>query len=250
MTTQVPAPKHRAAGRATTPLTPITSSLEGAGRKTAVILASSGMLAAATAVPAGAAPGPADLNQFNQPATSVIGAGSVAAAPATANWALDVPTITITEAPEADKPVEMTWQATPKPPPAPARAAAKPAKARGPVGSPPPQTVQGNVILEIAAQYVGVPYVYGGSGPSGFDCSGFVQFVYGQAGRSVPRTDSQIHNSGTIISRDQAQPGDIIWHPGHVAIYAGGGMQIDAPHTGSHVQFRSISTSNPVFIRF
>ena len=110
--------------------------------------------------------------------------------------------------------------------------------------------MQGNTILEVAAKYVGVPYRYGGTSPSGFDCSGFTQYVYAQAGKSIPRTDRQQYNAGTIVSRDQARPGDIIWHPGHVAIYAGEGMQIDAPHSGSYVQFRRISTSNPIFIRF
>ncbi len=115
--------------------------------------------------------------------------------------------------------------------------------------NPIPQSVSGNAVLEIAARYVGVPYVHGGSSPSGFDCSGFTQYVYRQLGISLPRTTTAQRNAGQIISRSDAKPGDIIWSPGHVAIYAGGNKQIDAPRPGKTVQFRAIWQSSPVFVR-
>ena len=115
--------------------------------------------------------------------------------------------------------------------------------------NPVPQSVAGNAVLEVAARYVGVPYVSGGSTPDGFDCSGFTSYVYAQLGISLPRTSSAQRNAGTVVSRADAQPGDLIWSPGHIGIYAGGDQMIDAPRPGKTVQFRTIWQSSPTFIR-
>ncbi|WP_342770095.1 C40 family peptidase [Xylanimonas allomyrinae] len=103
--------------------------------------------------------------------------------------------------------------------------------------------------MSIAGRYVGVPYLAGGTTPAGFDCSGFTQYVFAQVGISLPRTSSGQRSAGTVVSAADARPGDIIWTPGHVSIYAGNGMQIDAPRPGMSIQFRSLWQSNPVFIR-
>ena len=95
-----------------------------------------------------------------------------------------------------------------------------------------PASAHGNAIVEIAARYVGVPYVYGGTTPDGFDCSGFTSYVFAQVGISLPRTSSAQRTVGTVVSRADAQPGDLIWSPGHIAIYAGDGLQVDAPRPG------------------
>jgi cell wall-associated NlpC family hydrolase len=117
------------------------------------------------------------------------------------------------------------------------------------IGAPVPAFAAGSKVISIAARYVGVPYVSGGTTPAGFDCSGFTSYVFAQVGISLPRTSSAQHYAGTIIAASQAQPGDLIWSPGHVAIYAGKGMQIDAPRPGKTIQFRAIWQSNPTFIR-
>ncbi|AEG45284.1 C40 family peptidase [Isoptericola variabilis] len=112
-----------------------------------------------------------------------------------------------------------------------------------------PDSAVGSTIISIASRYVGVPYVSGGSSPSGFDCSGFTWYVYQQAGISIPRSSAEQRYAGTVVPRSQAQPGDLIWTPGHIGIYAGGNTQIDAPRPGKTIQFRNIWQSNPTFIR-
>ncbi|MBD3689948.1 C40 family peptidase [Nanchangia anserum] len=101
----------------------------------------------------------------------------------------------------------------------------------------PPVSAASGSITAIAMNYLGTPYVYGGSTPSGFDCSGFVKYVYAQAGIAVNgRTDASIMAGGTKISLADAQPGDILWHSGHVGIYLGNGMYIHAPKPGDVVK--------------
>ncbi|WNM24969.1 C40 family peptidase [Demequina capsici] len=108
--------------------------------------------------------------------------------------------------------------------------------------------ISGSAIVAEAAKYVGTPYRSGGSSPStGFDCSGFVSYVYAQFGISLPHYSGAYYSIGTRVS--SPQPGDIIVTPGHVAIYAGPNLQIDAPVAGKTVQFRSIWQTNPVYIR-
>ncbi len=108
--------------------------------------------------------------------------------------------------------------------------------------------IAGSAVIAEASKYVGTPYVSGGSSPStGFDCSGFVSYVFGQLGFNLPHQSGAYYSVGTRVS--SPQPGDIIVSPGHVAIYAGPNLQIDAPVPGKTVQFRSIWQSNPVYVR-
>lgn len=92
----------------------------------------------------------------------------------------------------------------------------------------------------IAMQYQGVPYVWGGMSPSGFDCSGLVSYVFAQLGKPLPHSSAAIGRMGTSLPLSQAQPGDILWHPGHVAIYVGGGKIIHAPKPGDRVKVAPI----------
>ena len=104
-------------------------------------------------------------------------------------------------------------------------------------------------VAAVAQQYQGVPYVYGGSDPSGFDCSGFVMYVYAQFGISLPHSVSGSAAVGTAISRDAAVPGDIVILPGHSGIYLGGGMFIDAPDYGRVVEVRPIYQGDYYIVR-
>ena len=97
-------------------------------------------------------------------------------------------------------------------------------------------TTNGQKMAEFALKYVGYPYVYGGSSPKGFDCSGFVKYVCNQFGYNVNRTASAQMDNGTSVSRNQLQAGDLVFfrksgsssRASHVGIYVGGGKFVHA----------------------
>jgi cell wall-associated NlpC family hydrolase len=100
-------------------------------------------------------------------------------------------------------------------------------------------------VATIALQYLGIPYVWGGASPRGFDCSGLVQYVFAQVGIQLPHyTVAQWNYPGAVpVRKNQLQPGDLVFFNGldHVGIYIGYGDFIDAPHTGANVQIDSLS---------
>ena len=100
----------------------------------------------------------------------------------------------------------------------------------------------GNAIVDYAYQFLGCDYVYGATGPSTFDCSGFTQYVFrNAAGVSLPRTTYDQINVGTPVSYNDLQPGDLVFpHTGHVGIYVGNGQMIHAPSTGDVVKVSSV----------
>ena len=116
--------------------------------------------------------------------------------------------------------------------------------ADGASGSSPPPATHGGV-AGIALSYLGVPYVWGGASPSGFDCSGFVMYVYAQVGISLPHNAAMQYGYGSPVSRDQLEAGDLVFFDGlgHVGIYIGGGSFVHAPHTGDVVKISSLSDS-------
>ena len=94
----------------------------------------------------------------------------------------------------------------------------------------------------VAMQYLGVPYVWGGASPSGFDCSGLASYAYAQIGKSVPHYTGAIYAAFPKVPSDQLEPGDLVFFNGlgHMGIYIGGGQYVHAPHTGDVVKVSSL----------
>lgn len=110
-------------------------------------------------------------------------------------------------------------------------------------------TVSGNDVVQVAESYYGSRYVSGGSSPSGFDCSGFTQYVYGKCGKTISRTSYTQANEGTAVSKSELQPGDLLlFHYygsssiGHVGIYVGDGKFIHAANANRGVVYDSITS--------
>jgi peptidoglycan DL-endopeptidase CwlO len=109
-------------------------------------------------------------------------------------------------------------------------------------GNPPPGNYGG--VVGIAMQYLGVPYRWGGASPStGFDCSGFIMYVFAQVGVSLPHNAAMQYGYGSPVSRANLQPGDLVFFNGlgHAGIYIGGNQFIHAPHTGDVVKISSLT---------
>ena len=114
--------------------------------------------------------------------------------------------------------------------------------------------ISNNNVVAYASNFLGTPYLWGGTTPSGFDCSGFTQYVYRHFGISVGRTTYDQIKDGVAVSRDQLQPGDLVFYgkggnPTHMGMYVGNGAYIHAPRTGDVIKISSIDRSDYITAR-
>jgi peptidoglycan DL-endopeptidase CwlO len=210
--------------------------------KTTAVIAASGGLVASFALPASAAPA---SHPTTKGAPAAVAPVAVQAPETAAPQAADTFGVIGFKATAKPQPKP---KPKPKPKPvvvavpqrAPQAAASRSTQRTAPVVSKP--AVGG--ILGIAAQYAGIMYVYGGTTPAGFDCSGYTSYVFRQVGINLPRTAEEQRQAATPVSNPQ--PGDLVFFGSpayHVGIYAGNGMMWDSPRTGKAVALRSIWSS-------
>lgn len=258
--------RHRTTNRALTPLSELTDTftdrMHTVGR-TGIILAMSSGMVSSMALPADARTGPAPVASV--PTLDRAPAGAPVSA-ATQVPSDDEDAEPLSASVDADVTFEGTDGLTAARTPAPRQAARAERAARslgseadpstGSATSPgsATSTVGGSSVLAVAARYVGTPYRYGGTTPSGFDCSGFVRHVFAQLGHSLPRTANEQMNATRRVSRSEARPGDLVFFVSggrahHNGIYAGGNMMYDSPRTGKTLQKREIWSSAVVFTR-
>ncbi|HET6860961.1 MAG TPA: C40 family peptidase [Streptomyces sp.] len=240
--------RHRAPGRYN-PLSELTGIVAQSAQpavKTSAVLAASGGLVAAFAIPAQAAS--AEKTTTTNTTASVPVAVKAPAAAAPAQTAFGEIGFTATAKPKP-KPAPAPAPA-PAPEPAPERVeqAASRSVERAPLTSTKPAS---GGILGIAAQYEGIMYSYGGTSPeTGFDCSGYTQYVFRQVGINLPRTAEEQRQFVTPVS--DPQPGDLVFFGSpayHMGIYAGNGMMWDSPRSGKAVALRDIWSADVTYGR-
>lgn len=250
--------RHRAPGRFN-PLTELASIAKETAQpaaKGAAIVAASGGLVATFASPAGAADGTSVVAAADAGAKAgmpaVVGpkAGAINSANALSaiGFTVTTPSATAKSSPRVIKDIVLEEKQAKLA--AEKRQAARASRSTTRIAlSTAPQTASG--IVGIAQSMFGVPYVYGGSSPSGFDCSGFTSWVYRQAGITIPRTASQQQAAARRVA--SPQPGDLVFfgYPAyHVGIYVSPGKMIDAQRPGTTVGYHSIWTTPSGYGRF
>ena len=248
--------RHRDAARYN-PASELSTIVKSAGQtsvKASAVLAASGGLVATFALPAHAA----------TPEATASGTATTTSAPAAPVALSLAPAVVAPDAvaPTKAEPVGVLGVkavAKPKPKPRPVvvqeavadrtSSSASRSSVR-PVSSGPVRQSSSEVV-NIARSLLGIPYVYGGESPSGFDCSGFTQYVFGKAGVSLPRTASAQQSAATPVS--DPKPGDLVFFGSpawHVGIYTGNGMMIDSPREGKSTSERPIFSGVSGYGRF
>ena len=270
--------RHRSPGRYNplSELTLIVSRASSPALKTSAVVAASGGLVAAFAIPAtavgqttAAAPAAAPADRSSTLLSISERSAEAAASRAAARPALVAPAVAAPAAVPSFG--SLAFTAVQKPPPPPPPPVAAPAARESESSSrstrssgasqtatpaPAPKTeapvrVASGGVLDVAASLVGIPYKYGGTTPAGFDCSGFTQYVFAQVGISLGRTTYQQWAQTTAESNPQ--PGDLVFYngpsPTHVGIYAGNGMMYDSPRAGKSTSLRPLFSGSYSFRR-
>jgi peptidoglycan DL-endopeptidase CwlO len=243
--------RHRAPGRfnPVSELSGIVASAAQPAVKTSAVIAASGGLVASFALPAAAASAsPATASKSTTVAAPVAVKAPETAAPAATN-AFGVIGFKATALPKPKpKPKPVVVPAVSRTSDRATTTTVSRSTARKDYTSLKPAA---GGVLAIAAQYEGLMYSYGGTSPStGFDCSGFTQYVFAKVGISLPRTAEEQRAATTRVS--DPQPGDLVFFGSpayHVGIYAGNGKMWDSPRTGEAVALRSIWTSSVTYGR-
>jgi cell wall-associated NlpC family hydrolase len=110
-------------------------------------------------------------------------------------------------------------------------------------------TAEGTIAVQAALTRIGSPYVWGGSGPNQFDCSGLVMWAFQQAGISLPHSSQALAHGGQPVSMDEMQPGDLVTYysdASHVGIYIGDGMMVHASTYGTPVRVAPVNNA-PIY---
>jgi cell wall-associated NlpC family hydrolase len=255
--------RHRNAVRYN-PVAELSTIVKSAGEtsvKASAVLAASGGLVAAFALPAQATPA---HRAASTTSTAAAAPGAEVSTTTAAPTALALAPAVV--APEAAAPVAVEKvgvvgvKAVAKPKPKPkVSAVAQAVQSRSSSTSPASRSTtrysnpvqSSSQIVNIARGLLGIPYVYGGESPSGFDCSGFTMYVFGKAGISIPRTASAQQRAATPVS--DPKPGDLVFFGSpawHVGIYTGNGMMIDSPRAGKSTSERAIFSGVSGYGRF
>lgn len=212
--------RHRATSRPLTPFTGVGESISKHARRNVAVAASTGLAVTIMAIPgANATPVISDVKTSIQKAE--LQTNPAVSVTDDTKWDMDA--IVVDRVETRDNTDETNDPQT-----------RSEANAQGQQQSFPaqlPAAPAGSVYGE-ATRYVGVPYVFGGSTPAGFDCSGFVQYVYRQNGIELPRTSGAQAGVGVPVSLADARPGDIVSWGYHSGIYAGNGQVLHASMPG------------------
>ena len=217
-----------------------------AARSGALIAASSGLLATAFAPSAHAFMGDGsnrlasvDLTALTQEARKNVATAPAVQVATDAKLNIESKAVKVTPAPEPEPAVEAPTETVTEAAAAKAEPATPDYASDGSIGA---------QAVAIAMQYIGIAYTYGGESPgSGFDCSGLIKYVYAQLGVDLPHSSSSMVASGYQVA--SPIPGDIVWTQGHVSLYAGDGMVVEAANYGTPVRHTAQWQDYAVYIR-